>query len=230
MCTLTWNRDELTGLEVFFNRDELKTRPVASPPEMRCEKGVRFLSPRDPRGGGTWMLANEFGVLVCLLNRWELETRMTGADRPRMSRGRLVWSMAGVRELDEIEGFLDNLESYPAFTLVGFSAEGERSWEWDGVELLEGIPLSPLTSSSYSFEAVKAAREASYRSGLRGREYHAAAHEAASAFSVRMCRPDAQTWSRSVVRIGGKVSWEYLAEQPDLDGEPERTFVELVRQ
>ena len=62
MCTLAWKRDQLTGLEVYFNRDELKTRPIARPLRVLKEDGVRFLSPQDPRGGGTWMLANEYGA------------------------------------------------------------------------------------------------------------------------------------------------------------------------
>ena len=62
MCTLTWGRDEAGGLEVFFNRDERKTRPVAEPPALDELNGVRFLSPRDPKGGGAWMIANELGL------------------------------------------------------------------------------------------------------------------------------------------------------------------------
>jgi len=228
MCTLTWRRDKLTGLEVYFNRDELKSRPIAHPPEVRTIHGVSFVSPQDPSGGGTWMLANEYGILVCLLNKWELDNPVPRRSGSRKSRGQLVWSMAEARNFSEVEALLGNPSAYPAFTLAAFAGNEERFWEWNGGKL-ERAPLQmPVTSSSYSFETVKAAREAAYRGGLRGGEYHASAHEAPSACSVRMCRADAQTWSRSVVRMGAKVSWEYLAEQPDLDGEPQRTFVELA--
>ena len=37
---------------------------VAEPPRVRTQRGVSFLSPRDPDGGGTWMLANERGLLT----------------------------------------------------------------------------------------------------------------------------------------------------------------------
>ena len=73
MCTLTWWRGESGELEIFFNRDERKTRPVADPPSRFESDGVSFLSPRDPKGGGTWMTVNEYGIVVCLLNKWELE-------------------------------------------------------------------------------------------------------------------------------------------------------------
>ncbi|NIP92410.1 MAG: hypothetical protein GWO24_02620, partial [Akkermansiaceae bacterium] len=70
MCTLTWWRGTAGSYEVFFNRDEKRTRSIADPPRVHERDGVRFLAPLDPDGGGTWMLANDRGLLVCLLNRW----------------------------------------------------------------------------------------------------------------------------------------------------------------
>jgi len=70
MCTLTWRRGSKETVEVFFNRDEKKTRSRAEPPGERFDaNGVRYLSPLDPESGGTWMLVNERGLVVCLLNR-----------------------------------------------------------------------------------------------------------------------------------------------------------------
>ncbi len=58
MCTLTWRREGKETFEVFFNRDEKKTRSMAEPPrEFTNPDGLRFLSPVDPDAGGTWMLA-----------------------------------------------------------------------------------------------------------------------------------------------------------------------------
>ena len=174
MCTLTWRRDPSLGLEIYFNRDELKTRPVADPPS-RFEMGdFSFLSPRDPKGSGTWMLANDRGVVICLLNKWELEGREIESPR---SRGRLVWSLASVGTVDEVAERLTGVESYQAFTLVVFSPSGDRCWEWDGNALRVGDIPDFLTSSSYRFEEV--------------------------------------------------ITWEYLAEQPDLVGEAEISKLEL---
>ncbi|MEJ6730387.1 MAG: NRDE family protein [Akkermansiaceae bacterium] len=225
MCTLTWSRSGPDKLEVWFNRDEKKARPIADSPSQRLLDGVSFLSPRDPQGGGTWSIANEFGVVVCLLNKWELDS--TSAQGRRKSRGQLVWRMATARSVDNLVSFLTELENYPAFTLVGISAEGERLWEWDGETLSETEAAMPLTSSSYCFDAVKAAREDVFAAGKRGHHFHEASGEEPSAFTVRMNRPDAQTWSRSHVTVGEKVTWEYLAEQPDLAGEPERVLLDL---
>ena len=224
MCTLTWGRGKSGELEIFFNRDERKTRPVAEPPSKYESDGVRFLSPRDPKGGGTWMTVNEFGVVVCLLNKWELEKR--SPTQPK-SRGNLVWGMAGIASLDKVEEHLKNLESYPAFTLVVFSADGESRWDWDGRELRCSEASMPITSSSYCFEEVKAAREGAFASGKSGEDYHSSRGESPSAFTVRMNRPDAQTWSRSRLVVGREIKWEYWAEQVDLAGEAEKT-VELL--
>ena len=225
MCTLTWRRDPDSGLEVFFNRDELKSRPIADPPARFDLEDSSFLSPRDPKGAGTWMLANENGVVICLLNRWELEGR--SVEEPR-SRGRLVWSLAGVRSVDEVTERMVDLESYQAFTLVVFSPFGDRCFEWDGRELGEGAVPAFLTSSSYRFEEVKMEREGYFLSGGRGEGLHASTGRESSAFTILMNRPDAQTWSRSRVKVKGEVCWNYLAEQPDLKGEPEETVISMA--
>lgn len=224
MCTLTWKRDPSAGLEIYFNRDELKTRPIADPPS-RFEMGDSlFLSPRDPKGTGTWMLANERGVVICLLNKWELEGREIESPK---SRGRLVWSLASAGSMEEVAERLSGLESYQAFTLVVFSPPGDRCWEWDGEKLTTQDVPPFLTSSSYRFEEVKKAREIAFLSGTAGVDFHASPGESSSAYSVRMNRPDAQTWSRSRVRVAQKITWEYLAEQPGLVGPPETSLAEL---
>ncbi len=170
------------------------------------------------------MLANDRGTVICLLNKWELEGR--SIESPR-SRGRLVWEMAKVGSPDEAGECLIDLQDYQAFTLVVFSPVGDRCWEWDGVTLL-AMPVPPiLTSSSYRFEEVRRSRETCFSAGLRGERFHASRYEVSSAYSVRMNRPDAQTWSRSCVRVTDRVSWRYLAEQPDLEGLPDETVIEL---
>ena len=224
MCTLTWTRDSKGGLDLYFNRDELKTREVAEAPKVFKVGETRFLSPIDPQGGGTWMLANEHGVVVCLLNKWELQGREVEAP---LSRGKLVLGMAGVKSLAELPAFLEDLEHYHAFTLALLTPEGDCCWQWDGSNLqMEEMPPF-LTSSSFRFEEVSKSRAACFAEGSRGREFHASPNEVASAYSVRMNRPDAQTWSRSHLRVDREISWEYLAEQEDFIGEPVKSLSQL---
>ena len=232
MCTLTWWREAADTYEVFFNRDEKKTRSAAHPPRMLRRNDVSFLAPIDPDGGGTWILANARGVVVCLLNRWHEEDT---ARQPSRSRGELVMEMASLENVPAVEERLrgENLVGVRPFTMVGFDAVGERAWSWNGRELKVGKPHLPLCSSSYHFEEVKMARrerfevlQASLRPGgelLESFHGDLGSEGAASAFTPRMCRPDAQTMSRSRVRVSGnRVTWTYLEEQRDLAGAPRR--------
>ena len=236
MCTLTWHRTASRGYEVFFNRDEKKTRTRAEPPTRREAGGVRFLAPRDPDGGGTWMLANERGMVICLLNRWHEEAGPPA--RTMESRGQLVWELASLENLPAVEEHLRavDLSRYRPWTLVAFDEVGEGGWEWNGHSLRETALEMPLCSSSFRFEEVRTARQVRF-SDLRAsppesegllESFHAGSGEVPSAWTVRMCRSDAQTMSRShVVVQEGKVTWKYWAEGPELVDEPVLTEMEL---
>ena len=67
MCTLTW-RTAGGGYEVFFNRDERRTRPPARPPAVHRAAGVSYVSPIDAEAGGTWLAVNELGTTLALEN------------------------------------------------------------------------------------------------------------------------------------------------------------------
>ena len=66
-----------------------------------------------------------------------------------------------------------------------------------------------------------------FSDGKRGSDFHGSLEEDTSAYTVRMNRPDAQTWSRSYLRLGKVLTWEYLAEKVNLEGEPECSLVTL---
>ncbi|MCP5537123.1 MAG: NRDE family protein [Akkermansiaceae bacterium] len=223
MCTMTWWRDE-NGYEVFFNRDELKTRCRALPPALRvADNGTRFLAPADPDAGGTWMLVNESGLTVCLLNRWhETAARNT----TKRSRGRLVLDFAGARHAVEVIKKLRNTDcaSYKAFTLVAIDRHDLLVEAWDGKTMSSEIPQAPLTSSSYRYQEVRQSRCERYREleiihPDTLRDYQSG-KDPPTAYTVRMNRPDAQTWSRSHVVVGpSQATWRYLEEMPDLAGD-----------
>lgn len=206
---------------VYFNRDELKTRPRAHPPELR-EGG--FLSPLDPKGGGTWMTVNRHGVIVALLNHWHLEENAKGSQ----SRGKLVWNLSEENDVVAVEKKLLSLKlsDYSPFILMLMDQEDTKRWEWNGKDLTQGSPTNPNCSSSFDYENVRSAREKSYsklesNAPLTALEpidlehFHTEAPH--SAYSVRMLRPDAQTWSRSIITIDKKnIDWLYHEEFPDL--------------
>ena len=218
MCTLTW-RDQ-DGLEVFFNRDELKTRSRAKPPQVyRSEKGVQYLAPIDPDAGGTWMLANEHGLIVCLLNRWHEEAELDF----HKSRGLIVTKLADLNSLTEVEELLplQCLGAKP-FDLIAFSRGEIAGYTWSGKALTSFQPQLPLTSSSFRFEEVKAAREKAFKESAELEQFQNPQTLPSSAFTVRMNRPDAQTWSRSQLKLNDtEIRWDYWEEFPDLSQEPE---------
>ena len=231
MCTLTWWRESAGSYEVYFNRDERKTRAMAEPPRLREREGVSFLAPIDPDGGGTWMLVNERGLLVCLLNRWHEEAE---GIMPARSRGQVVMEMAALENVPAVEERLrlEELEGVWPFRIVGFDPVGERSWTWNGRELtVDRIPELPLCSSSFHYAEVRIARRRRFQelccaqrmgSDLLGL-YHSDTEDNPSPFTPRMLRSDAQTMSRSSVRVrNGNVTWTYLEERPELTGEPRR--------
>jgi hypothetical protein len=237
MCTLTWRRKSPTSYEVFFNRDEKKTRSRAEPPGLHEADGLRFLAPRDPDGGGTWMLANQLGLAVCLLNRWQEEDPAPSLRAG--SRGRLVWAMAGCENVPAVEERLRtvNLSGNQPFVMVAFDPVGERGWAWNGHELAPMRLEMPVCSSSFHYEEVAAARRSRFRDLQLGYNldggllecFHRDTLGGPSAFTVRMCRSDAQTVSRSHLRVGRRgIRWLYWDEQPELRGEPTLEEAELT--
>ena len=237
MCTLTWWRESADRIEVFFNRDEKKTRSRAVEPRQFEVNGVHYLSPRDPDAGGTWMVANAKGVVVCLLNRWHEEHEVVG---PVRSRGVLVEGMAGLENVPAVEEQLrsEDLTQVRPFTLVAFDPVGQRGFSWNGKSLAPVELSMPMCSSSFHFDQVVLSRSNRFaeligNSSCGGKDlenYHADVGDGASAYSVRMCRPDAQTMSRSRVRVSPEqVRWDYWEEHPDFEALPEAHRIELDR-
>lgn len=228
MCTLSWRNEE--GLEVFFNRDELKSRGRAEPPKLRtAPDGTRYLSPIDPDAGGTWMLANEHGLILCLLNRWHLALPDSSNDQSFASRGKIVLALAAATSSAQITKLLPDLtKGAKPFELLAFSSGQQTAYAWDGHQLSPFAPKQPLTSSSFRFEEVKAAREKAFSQSSSLEQFQESQNESATAYTVRMNRSDAQTWSRSHLRIEkGQVTWDYWEEFPNLSQDPQLHRSEL---
>lgn len=232
MCTVTWWKKP-TAYELFFNRDELKTRQEALPPEMFEENGVRFIAPVDGDFGGTWIFVNQYGLTVGLLNHYPACVAQK-KDGLFTSRGLLVRSLAdcpGLEALAERLVELD-LKCYRPFHLVALQLGREaRMWTWDGQQLdcdCEVDAALPVTTSSYASADVVAERKNEFRSRLDTGEtfspqflenFHKAHAPERGAFSVCMEREDAETVSLSRVRVEPeKIMFTY---SPKVRGEPD---------
>ncbi len=243
---MTWRSGSYGSYEVYFNRDERKTRPPADPPREQALNGVRFLAPTDTAAGGTWLLVNERGLTLAMLNYYERETS-GGPDAGTRSRGALLLDLADADSLEAIEDRLRKMDPRPyrAFSLVGVAPSAENGfetarWQYDGEELkpMERNPTMPVCSSSFETTAVIESRRSAFTgltenapfSAAIQRKYHHFSGEGSStAYTVLMNRPDAQTWSISHLRIEpGRADFVYEKLPPDLDGVVETFHNELT--
>jgi hypothetical protein len=223
MCTVTWRRGR-SGYDLWFNRDELHSRTPELPPEITGHEGLRYIAPRDGKHGGTWLLVNETGLTVCLLNDYGAAWRPASGS-PRFSRGHIVSACASAASHRDVMEVLQRqpLAMTPAFQLLALSVtEGPLHLHWQGATLVRRAAAQtapPLSSSSFATEEVVAARLARFcRHVVRPEtapaadylNYHIQHDPIAGAHSVLMHRPDAAT--RSIIHVavdGRKVSLGY---------------------
>lgn len=215
MCTVSWTRDH-DSFELLCNRDEQRSRQLALEPRVEKQRGVRYLAPIDGDRGGTWLCANEFGIVICLLNGACLsgsEEAATMADGS-ISRGLIPLELADVVSatdaLRRLSAF--DLSRYAPFTLVVADPDLPVAVaEWTGVELAllpYGDPFLPLISSSVEASEVRARRRAEFASQVRQgcdaaslRRFHQSHEYGLSAYSTCMHRADAETVSHSVIEV-----------------------------
>jgi uncharacterized protein with NRDE domain len=238
MCTATWIRSlgtEAPGYEVFFNRDEHKTRKPALPPAVKEREGVRFLAPEDGDAGGTWLGVNEYGIAIGLANGplSEREGGRSARDEgagPFRSRGLLVLDLLSSASVEIVGARMGALRgrSYRSFELFAIEPIGGlRIWRWDGETLAsgrDGPGGKLLISSSRDPERARREREALLERMVhaKGRidaevllAYHASHEPERGAFSPCMHREDAGTVSFSRIRVGpGEVEFEYRQGPP----------------
>lgn len=206
MCTMTWMYQN-DGYEMYFNRDEAKTRLIAYPPKVFSANGVSFIAPIDADAGGTWMGVNAFGVSVCLLNGFgHIDKRRTDY----VSRGALVMSLLDVSEREPVKKKMAEMDLtvYRPFSLV--ILEPRRSvvsWIWDGGNLQMELDVpAPRISSSFRLQDVAEHRQRVFQSeNMRQsktlEDYHRSHVPEAGPFSVCMHRDDAHTVSLSKVVV-----------------------------
>ena len=164
MCTLTWlfNSDR-RGYTLLFNRDELKTRKRAYPPSLtEAINGVSYLAPIDADAGGTWLAVNQYGLTICLLNYYAVESKNSDAIH---SRGEVVTQLASCQSIAGIEAALRKmtLENYNGFEIVALH-DDIAHWRWDTCQLQKIDAKAPITSSSYNTKAVQESRQEFFNS------------------------------------------------------------------
>lgn len=183
MCTVTWFRSK-GGYELFFNRDELRSRLPAVAPSAHESDGVSYLAPTDTDRGGTWIGVNEYGVTHCLLNYYDAggvsagsPAKGSGSPAGGMgsppggmgsppSRGEIVRLVQPSNSVDRTQRMLEawDLAAYPAFLLLVVSpTESAGRFTWNGRELsVERDVRLPVTTSSHRTSEVLSWRRSFY--------------------------------------------------------------------
>ena len=213
MCTVSWIHRE-DGYLLLFNRDELRSRKPASPPRIEKRNEVAFIAPLDGDHGGSWIAVNQFGLTLCLLNRFD-DSRDT-MPRDYKSRGLLIRELTDCSDLTVVRQRLDrvNLDHFRPFTLVSLIGSFPAMLiEWTGNERraeANAEQLMPIASSSMRDGNVVLQRKQQFRQMAFERggvdadlllEYHRTHLPERGPASVCMHRSDARTVSMSKVTV-----------------------------
>ena len=218
MCTLTYRLHE-TGYELFFNRDEQRSRAQAVAPKLNSV--LKAIYPVDPIGKGTWIAVHESGLSLTLLNYYQAEK--TQSSGTFYSRGEIILKL--LENADNVVQSLQNmpLKHYQAFQICIFPADlslgnnALRCFFWDGFNLVEKQHSLPITSSGVDYEQVYQARKVAFEQQVsscpaRSQElfnYHQST-QSEGKLSVQMSRKDAKTVSLSRICVAQNIEFEYL--------------------
>lgn len=216
MCTVSWLHTN-EGYHLLCNRDERHTRKSAIAPFIQERRGVRFIAPIDGEHGGSWIALNQFGLTLCLLNRY---CSLCPLPRSAVSRGLLLMELVDCNSLDSVSRRIMQLEMqhfYPFDVVALEPRKGSLLIHWTGRECLieyNGESAMPLTSSSFDEAGVIAYRKSLFDklTSEKGQidcallhDFHTSHAPAPSAYSPCMHREDASTVSFSQVRVAGSI-------------------------
>jgi hypothetical protein len=228
------------GYRLFCNRDEKHTRRIAIPPAVRERRGVRFLAPLDGDQGGTWIGVNQFGLSLCLLNRYQDEAAPLVEAVRYLSRGLLLVELIDCRTSSQTQSRIEqiNLAHFRPFTLLILEPEQSSLLiHWTGCVRLsepDGESAMPLISSSHDLTGVSLTRRRFFNSLLTESEkvdynlldkFHSSHFPTASAYSICMHRDDARTVSFSKINVTRDgIEFFYHADSPCADYQANNKF------
>ncbi|MBI3821699.1 MAG: NRDE family protein, partial [Planctomycetes bacterium] len=234
MCTVTIITLPDATVRLACNRDESPLRPAALPPQLR-RFGSRFaLLPIDPLFDGTWIAANDAGLMMTLLNRYPGQHRQP-RDASAPSRGTIIPTLLSCDDLATARRLAHEIARQPfnAFGLILTDgiALTEITRTADGVQIVDTPRLqTPLlfTSSGLGDEIVGAPRRELFVQWFaneatidRQDQFHRHSWPERPQVSVCMRRPEARTVSCTAIEVGPKSArMTYWPQPPDEAGLP----------
>lgn len=224
MCTVTIV-PRVDGFRVACNRDERNSRPSALAPRRHHLAPRLAVFPTDLQSGGTWIGANDAGLVLALLNRTSPAVSATVRRCPQYSRGHVIPPLLEVDTLQTALGLALTLNPvwFEPFCLVLVQGRDVAAISNDGLRLSVDRSRSTLpllfTSSSLGDEKVEEPRRRLFAQMVLGakdswlhgqRLFHRHRWPGRPELSVQMARGDARTVSRSVVDVrDGRVEFHY---------------------
>lgn len=247
MCTVTIVPLGGETFRLACNRDESRRRPVAHPPRVRMCGMYRCVMPIDPVADGTWIGANERGLVLTLLN--VNPGRGAGGVRPPglQSRGTIIPRLLAAEDAPVVVETARRLDvtRFPPFRVVAL--DGTRVFEIrsDGarIDVREeerhcsravargegGARPFLFTSSGLGDHLVDGPRRALFTECFSRDEpptalqdsFHRHGWPDRPDISVCMSRPDARTVSYTIVeRMRDEIRLCYHPEAPDRPSTP----------
>lgn len=233
MCTVTWMRQD-DGYVLLCNRDERNSRLPAIGPQINELRGVKYVAPVDGNHGGSWIGANQFGLSLCLLNRYG--TPQLDETREHTSRGLLLIELLDCRHpvqvAERLKGF--ELDRFQQFTMLALGRDSEpKLMEWNGTTCSVSSAadsLVPLSSTSFMEPGIAESRTSQFHSfvaaaGLSAElldQFHRSHLPTRGPASVCMHREGAATVSLSKVLVGREgIEFLYEAGSPCTSGKLE---------
>jgi len=158
MCTVSTSVAGSSFI-VTMNRDERRIRlegPLVSTED--------FCYPTDAHAGGTWCGINRFGLIFCLLNRYDAP--LSDA-KSMISRGDIIPKALECQTIDEASDLIGDLElsRYNGFRLQIFSDSVCRQHDWDRSDhsSFEHAKPGDIFSSSSSLRSLSIPPEREHR-------------------------------------------------------------------
>jgi len=238
MCTVSWLR-QAEGYELLCNRDERHTRKLAGGPRISRRNEISYIAPVDGDHGGSWIGVNEFGLTLCLLNRYGDPVREPS--QQYTSRGLLLTDLLDSRQNQRIPERVNDfeLDRFRPFAMLALSGDEPAILiNWTGQDCIvqrNADAQMPLTSSSLSNPTPIEARRNHFQEMARERgtldvellhQFHLSHVPERGPYSVCMHRDDAATVSLSSVTVtGDSIGFIYQPGSPCLKRSAEKVVI-----
>lgn len=135
MCTVTFIARR-RGYALGMNRDEKLTRVIGRPPKRSRREGRAVLCPSEP-GGGTWIVVNDGGTTLALINWYSVTARVV---QTGVSRGEVVNAVSAAISPAAAETILRAMPllRINPFRLIGIfpATHAVIEWRWNLKQLV----------------------------------------------------------------------------------------------